>query len=87
MKNDFIKFLSNYGCKHSYTSMLLKHRGVQLEETNTEKLLEIFCNSTDPNNYIASAFAWNESVAGYEFWNNIDIIWTNKIIKQGNICH
>ena len=70
MQKELIKFLKSKRRFSEYKREFNKYRGGDLS---------LFFEITPPIDWIISAFTWDETSAGYYFWESINNKWTEII--------
>ena len=49
------------------------------EDYGSEQTVESFLFNSSPYNYLKAAFNWANTQKGYDFWNNINLLWLNEL--------
>jgi hypothetical protein len=66
----FVKFLNDYNIYDLFIYNIKNKSLIHLEK---------FCDNINKFQYINS-FDWKDTKEGYEFWNNLNIKWLNRLI-------
>jgi len=78
MKNDYFMKLFLYFL--NVENIHIKFIKCRNDRFNYDWVYQNF-NDCDPNEYIHSAFYWEDTIDGHEFWENKDIKWKKTLIK------
>lgn len=74
MKNRFIRFLKDHHAFYEFKENLKELRGECFRQYMERSI-------GHPQHYLTSAYPWEQSKQGFNFWRKIQMLWREEVIR------
>ena len=81
IKAEFFEFLRENNCASKFCANFYNKKGRNCRYTwgTPSDTLTEYINEETPKNWILEAFRWDETIQDHDYWENIAVIWRNRL--------